>query len=146
MLALTLIQPMGWAIVHKHKPYENRSRDIRPLAIRGKRTRIAIHNGKKYDDHYGQMVHHYTGFAPADVPMAIIGLATLTGEIYIDGVGMKVSKPPPRDHRDRWFVGPIAFEIDVSESVALRRPVPCRGMLGFWTVPREIEAQIEAQL
>lgn len=141
MRALTLIQPMGWAIVHKHKPFENRPRDQRPLTMRNVRTRIAIHNGAKWDDSYGQMVHHLTGIVPPNVPMAVIGVATFTGRVF------SLLDPPPRDAAGReWFFGPLGFEIDTSESVVLREPVPCRGYQGFWTLPEDVERRVVEQL
>lgn len=140
MKALTLIQPMGWAIVHGHKPFENRSRNILPVEMRGKRTRVAIHNGAKWDDSYGLMVHHLTRIVPPHQPMAIIGFATFTGRVFT------TMDPPSRDAAGRvWFFGPFAFEIDTSESVAFAKPIGCRGALGFWSVPSVIERQVVEQ-
>lgn len=141
MRALTLIQPMGWAIVHKHKPYENRPLDQRPLEMRGVRTQVAIHNGKKWDDGYGQMVHHLTGIVPPNVPMTIIGVATFTGRVFT------LTDPPPRDVPGvAWFFGPFGFEIDVAESIALPEPIPCKGALGFWRLTDELEERVRAQI
>ena len=143
MRALTLIQPMGWAIVHKHKPYENRVRDMRPLSMRGVRTQVAIHNGAKWSDDYAQMIRRLTGIVPPNIPMAVIGVATFTGKVYT------VLDPPPRSDAVRaagWFFGPYGFEIDTAESIVLRESVPCRGAQGFWTLPDDAEAKVRAQL
>ena len=141
MLGLTLIQPMGWAIVHRFKPYENRVRDMRPLSMRGVRTQVAIHNGAKWDDSYALMIRELTGIIPPAVPMAVIGVATFTGRLY------SLTDPPPKTARGiEWFFGPFAFEIDTSESVILPTPVPCRGMQGFWKLPEAVEAKVREQL
>lgn len=141
MRALTLIQPMGWAIAYGHKPYENRVRDMRPRDMRGVRERVAIHSGAKWDDGYAQMVYHLTGVVPPDVPMAVVGVATFTGRIFT------LTDPPPAALVGReWFTGPVAFEIASGESIALRTPVRCRGALGFWPLPPAIEAAVMEQL
>lgn len=141
MLALTLIRPMGWAIVHKHKPFENRVRDMRPWSMRGIRTRIAIHSGKTWDDGYGQMVHHLTGVVPDEKPMHVLGVATFTGRVFT------LQQPPPADAPGRaWFFGPFGFEIDTSESFALYEPIPCRGHQGFWHLPIDVELAVRGQL
>ncbi len=38
------------------------------------------------------------------------------------------------------------FAWDVRNPRALKTPVPCRGQLGLWTVPRDVEAAIYEQL
>lgn len=44
----------------------------------------------------------------------------------------------------RWYFGPIGYVLrDVR---ALPTPVPCRGHLGFWTLPRDVEARVVTQL
>src|SRR5688500_15197389 len=40
-----------------------------------------------------------------------------------------------------WFFGPYGFVLRNPRRLA--RPVPCAGRLGFWTVPAEVEAQME---
>lgn len=141
MLALTLIQPMGWAIVKGWKPYENRTRDMRRLEMRGVRTRVAIHNGAKYDDDYAQLVHYITGVVPEQTPPGIIGVATFTGRVFTRNSEL------PDDKRRIWFSGPVAFEIDTAESIAFDDVLLCNGALGFWSVPptllREIADRIE---
>lgn len=140
-LALTLIQPMGAAIVYGHKPFENRSRNIMPVAIRGKRTRVAIHNGAKWSDSYEDLVMKLAGFTPRIESMCIIGVATFTGRVFT------WRNPPPNDAEGRdWFFGPIAFEIDVRESVAFKKPIPCKGALGFWSLPADVDHRVREQL
>lgn len=141
MKALTLVRPMGWAIVHKFKPFENRSKNILPVAMRGVRSRIAIHNGAKWDAGYDELAQKLTGFVPSALPMAVVGLATLTGRVYT------LTDPPPRDAPGRaWFFGPFGLELDLAESVALETPVPCKGALGFWNLPADVERQVMEQL
>lgn len=45
----------------------------------------------------------------------------------------------------RWFFGPVGH-IFRSDMRALARPVPCRGMLGCWTLPADVERQVVGQL
>ena len=39
-----------------------------------------------------------------------------------------------------WFTGLYGFVL--RNPIALTKPIPCKGRLGFWTVPAEIERQI----
>lgn len=43
-----------------------------------------------------------------------------------------------------WWTGGFALVLD--NVVALAEPVPCKGALGFWTVPKDIEAKCLAQI
>ncbi len=143
MRALTLIRPMAAAIVHGTKRIENRPMDL-PRAMRGVRTVVAVHAGKKWDDEYWETVHRLdtTGISSAGVPYAarcrdegIVGLMALSGRVFtvanralLEGV------------RAAWFSGPYGYEIE--HAIALPSPIPCRGMQGFWPLPREIEEDV----
>lgn len=141
-LALTLIQPMGWAIVAGHKAYENRLKNIMPKALRGKRTRVAIHNGAKWDDAYAATVKRLCGTCPTHAPMpAVIGVATFTGRIHTS------FDPPSMSARGfPWFTGPFSYEIDLAESVLFSEPVECRGALGFWKLDNQTYDRVGYEL
>lgn len=72
------------------------------------------------------------------ITSAIVGVATLQRSVCADEVF-----DLPDDQR-RWFFGPVGYVLtDVRRLV---RAIPCKGALSFWTVPEEIERDIEAQL
>ncbi|MCY4027878.1 MAG: hypothetical protein OXH75_16395 [Acidobacteria bacterium] len=45
---------------------------------------------------------------------------------------------------DPAFGGDVGFVLDDPQSLA--EPIPCRGALGFWTVPDDIAQQIEGSI
>lgn len=148
MRALTLIQPMAAAIVHEHplwKDIENRPQNL-PRAMRGVETTIALHAGMKWDDGYGMMIEDTFGIREprewprfADVFGAIIGTVTFTGSVFTS-----LTDVVRAGKSGRWFMGPFGYEI--KERRALRTPVPCRGMQGFWPLPPDVEARVKEQL
>jgi hypothetical protein len=44
----------------------------------------------------------------------------------------------------RWFFGPVGYLL--RDVIPLPTPVACRGFQGFWTLPRDVEAEVRAQL
>lgn len=134
MRALTLIQPMAWAIVSSSKRIENRPLDL-PKWMKGVRTEVAVHAGLKYDDGYAQTVKEITGAWPPENARragAIVGLMRLTGHVHTDATDAGVI-----GYRNRpWYGGPFGYEIE--DAVTLAEPVPCRGMMGWWRVPEKV--------
>lgn len=153
MRALTLWQPMAWAIVERHKPIENRPWRLPPKLL-GKR--FAVHAGKTYDDAWATMVRETFGL---NVPTkdqitrgAIVGVATFAGcvnQVQLDALTdesmtkMDMGTTPLQSVRD-WFWGPFGFLL--RDRHALAQPIPCRGMQGLWTVRPDHLQQIEQQL
>lgn len=136
--ALSLIQPMGTAIVKGWKPIENRS--WRPWeSIVGKM--IAIHASAKWDDNYANMVGRITGWRPiATVQSAIIGVARVTGYVTLNedtGVATRlgehgVDSLPLEDLPGReWFVGPYGWTLADAREID---PIPCKGSRGLWQI------------
>lgn len=128
MLALTLIQPMGWAIVANtipaqlRKNVENRSRDV-PHALRGEPTIVAVHSGSKWDDAYASTILRITGRAPPRYARSsVIGVMCLTGRRF-------TTNSPSSS---LWWSGPYGYEI--YDAHQIETPVPCAGALGFWTL------------
>lgn len=138
--ALTLKCPWAWAVVTAlAKDVENR-RWAPPRAMVGRR--IAIHAGKgpavdggkpwaeflEAIDWMGKAgVLGRDPLAPGKIERmragsAIVALATL-GE-------------PVTSSASPWFVGPFGWPL--LNVRALRRPVPCSGAQGLWTVPPEL--------
>ncbi len=131
MRALTVRQPFAWAITAGHKDIENRSwaPSLLPDEV------FAIHAGsRKPDPDDVQTVRRRFG-RTARVPDeyafgAIVAVARAAGT---------VSKS-----RSKWFTGPVGWVLQ--DVVPLREPVPCKGMLGLWRLPRGVEAKVVRQL
>lgn len=141
MIALSIRQPWAWAILHAGKDVENRVWKL-PEHMRGKR--ILIHAGKgctrsEYEDAREFIEDRETldGTASecrvpplSDLPRgAIVGAATI-----VDCVCESDSP---------WFFGPWGFVLD--NVVELARPIPCKGALGFFEVPKPVADAILAQ-
>ena len=130
MRALTIRRPWTDAILSGNKDWENRSWPI-PDKFLGQV--IALHAGKKYENKSAEMMER--GYQPPkkeDSPTGIIGL------IMFDRF---VSVTWPTD--TPWLFGPFGWHI---RGVApLETPIPCKGALGFWRVPEDVEAKILEQ-
>jgi len=123
--ALTVKQPYAWFITcledyHLRKDIENRSRDTK---VRGT---IAIHAGRDLQPD----VIIPAGMEEVLVFSAIIGVVDIVDVVT--------------EHESRWFTGPYGYVLENPRE--LPEPIPCKGQLGFWNVPPEIEAQIQKQL
>lgn len=127
MKALTLLKPWSWCITHLDKRIENRTWKP-PQAIIG--ARIAIHAGKGTDlDGVKWLLQE--GFVETFSEEArkagvIVATAVVEGYVY--------------KSKDKWFTGPVGWclrDVDV-----LPCGVPCRGMQGLWTVPKDLEQWI----
>jgi len=117
--ALSLTQPMAWAIFNG-KDIENRTWST---SFRG---RIYIHASKGFNgDHYCEIVD-VLGIVPPKRENTIHG--ALIGEVdIIDCVA---------NHGSLWFTGPWGFVL--ANPMAFTTPIPCRGMLKFFT-PKPID-------
>jgi len=153
MRALTLWQPMAWAIAEGHKPVENRTW---PLPSRMVGQRFAIHAGKKYDPDWAEMIHNTFGL---DVPDAkticrgsIIAVATFRGCMTDEKLSLLTlddlsrMNMPAESFRGihEWFSGPQGFLM--SDVQKLDRPILCRGYQGMWAIPADIEAEMLEQV
>jgi len=125
--ALTLWQPMAWAISDYTKRIENRP--WKPWAIA---KRIAIHAGKTYHaDHAAQIEDVFGVVVPRGVPQgAIVAVVSV-----VDCV---------EQSDDPWFSGPFGWVL--GDVVKLRHPVPAKGAQGLWRIPSAILAAVERQL
>jgi hypothetical protein len=124
MRALTLIQPMSWAIVSGTKRIENRPTNL-PRAMRSGETVVVVHAGKKWSDTYANAVGRIMGVTEVGFVEGggLVGLMLLTGRVF-------------DRHEDPWFSGPYGYEI--KRAIAFDEPIPCRGLQGFWPVPDSI--------
>lgn len=160
--ALTLTQPWAGLVASGIKLVENRPRRMIKAADFGKP--FAIHASREIDrdawrsiieidptlalDHPGPMARASRWQRLAGVTSAVVAVATLVScldplacGILPDSDDARAALPP--DQR-RWFFGPIGYVLrDVR---ALAKPVPCKGMLGFWTLPEDVERLVMEQL
>lgn len=163
MKAITLIRPMSAAIVHGTKRIENRPKNL-PKLMLGVRTVVAVHAGKGWDPSYSQTLIELDGklrytTTSQFTDEGIVGLMLLGGRVFTHrDVRDYDTCSPQRDNNDydirreylldgvkvatpsSWYSGPFGYEI--LSAVAFPGPMPCRGMLGFWTMPAELEAAI----
>lgn len=128
MKALTLLNPWAGLIAYRGKRVENRTWKP-PQAIIGQR--IAIHAGKGMDKNAAEWLAEVVPDLEPLTPTESAASAILCTAI-VDSV-VEAST-------DHWFNGPYGWKLRDVETFA---PIPCKGALGLWTVPHEIEVQIQ---
>lgn len=163
MRALTLTQPWAGLVASGLKLVENRPRKIAPRDLFGQR--FAIHASREID---ASVYRRIAEIAPdvlrfeerggSVVPVvpclrdwyrlsrdtsAVIAVATLNAEVF-DETGL-IAGDIARELGDqwRWFFGPVGYLLRDVRS--LGAPVPCKGALGFWTLPADVARAVEAQ-
>lgn len=143
MKALTLQAPWGWAITTAGKNIENRTWP--PRVPPG--TLIAIHAGKTLDDgarHHPAMRHAMQAVEGETDPWLIpgvIGVATVFGAHAAGAACTPACATwgmPQDDEARTWHWQILGWP--------LATPVPCRGALGLWTLPEDVEAAVRRQL
>ena len=138
--ALSISQPWAWLIVHGDKRVENRRWLHAGQLAQARRVvgaRFGIHAAKSYD-----------GNAPAGTPPrtelpagAIVGAATL------DRVLTMAEAMADREllaDQHRYMSGPVCLVL--RDVVAIERPIPARGFLGFWALTDEAAAELARQV
>jgi hypothetical protein len=134
MLALTTVQPWATHIAYSTKGVENRTWAA-PKHLIG--HTIAIHAGaKKTADRHD-----------TDLPTplgAVLGTARLARVIssYDEAAAIEQAS---------WWIGPFGFVLDerrvlVRESgeKLVINPIACKGALGFWRLPTDVDAAVRA--
>lgn len=136
MFGLTVKQPWAWAICYAGKRLENR--DWLPRStLRGKR--IAIHAGKGLDESGFHWLYK-RGLITVPLPKetrergSIVALATYDGAV---GAGLG-------ETTDIWFTGRYGWVL--KDVQVLPSPVPCRGALGLWRVPEDVQIEVMSQV
>lgn len=117
MKALSVQQPYANKIIFNGKDIENRTRRTH---FRGT---VAIHASLRL---HPNATKNHKQLARG----AIIGVVDV-----IDCVDV---------HRSKHFFGPYGYVLKNPRPLA--KPVPCKGALGFWQIPPEIEQEIKRQL
>lgn len=130
MRAITIKQPFAEAIRLGLKPWENR-----PRALVRESQVVAIHAGLQAHELAADAYRLAPGMAPLnELPRgAIVALAILDPAVDAATVAGQ-----------DWVIGPLCHR--VREVRPLAQPVPCRGQLGAWTVPPDVEAAVWAAL
>lgn len=164
MRALTLTQPWAGLVAAGIKLIENRSRSIVRRGDIG--MRFAIHASREivpatYDrirEIAPELVPSFERDAGwwslSRITSAVIAVATLDkildGEWSAEAIAEHANEiagsigHPLGPDQIRWFFGPIGYVLrDVR---VLRSPVPCRGALGFWTMPDDIASRVTAEV
>lgn len=141
---LTLVRPMGGAIIFGTKRIENRPNNL-PKAMRGVPTVVAVHSGKKWSPEYQETVLRIDGVARVKYPEnahveGIIGLMRLTGRVFTEDNRPTYIHEDGAPRLNPWWGGPFGYEI--ADVVALPQSIACPGTLGWWRVPTHLVAAI----
>jgi hypothetical protein len=139
MKALSISQPWAWAILHAGKRIENR--DWKPPKWIIGQT-IAIHAAKSWDENAAEFIDKASGeilvvpeLAKLCPPYRKDHIAgAIVGTCKIHSVIENAEDAPLL--QEGWFMGDYGWVLhDVK---LLEHPVPCRGALGFWDVPPDV--------
>lgn len=156
MRSLTLTQPWAGIVASGVKLIENRPRKMINPDDWG--ALFAIHASREIDarvwataitidptiaiDYPGPMARAARVHRLASITSAVIGVARIV--TFVTDARQIDEYTLDAENQRRWFFGPIGYVLrDVR---ALERPVPCKGRLGFWTLPTDVAARVEEQL
>ncbi|WP_198297480.1 hypothetical protein [Deinococcus sp. DB0503] len=166
MKAITLRHPWAFCVAHLGKPVENRDwTDAYAERIGLPETlgeTIAIHGGapvrpgrsEAWEQHCLEVAYIGKRILPND-PAAVDHLQAWNARMgrrptYEDLVTPGIVAVTTLTHVTRASRSPWAVKgqlhLLLSGTVALPESVPCRGALGLWEVPAEVEAQVLAQV
>ena len=138
---LTLTQPWATLVALGLKSYETRSWDT------GYRGLVAIHAAKNFPrdaqrlsqtEPYLTAVNRPPDEFPLGVILCIVRIVWTKTTSNVHFVGS-----PERDFGD---FGPDRYAWALEYKVALGKPIPCRGMLGLWTLPPAALAACETAI
>lgn len=129
--ALAVQQPWAWAILHAGKDVENRTWKP-PDDLIGRR--IWLHASKTPQNIEPEDA--VPAGTRVEIPrLADLPMGVIVGSFLLLGTANSSLSP--------WYTpGAIAWRI--AEPVAIRTPVPARGMPGFWSVPSDILEKLAA--
>lgn len=165
MKALSLTRPWPYTILHLGKRIENRKdkRGMPPMCLY--RGELWLHSAKSWDTGVGAWCKERglgdaTSRGPLYVPKgiardewhppgAIVGRCRVVGRIepdyqadMFDGgtAPFRVVGEHARDLDMRWWMG--GFALVLADVVPITPIVPCKGALGIWTIPSEVQATL----
>ncbi|GAA4221417.1 hypothetical protein FHR32_005076 [Streptosporangium album] len=134
MKALTVRQPWAWAIGYAGKDIENRTWDTTHRGL------LAIHAGARWDgDDAAARVFELAGaYVLKTTVSAIVAVVELVDVCAVDGF------------TDCCKCGKWAFGFQRHWRLAnprpLVEPVSCKGRLGLWNLPEDVEAAVLRQI
>jgi hypothetical protein len=149
-LALSVRQPWAWALVKGIKPLENRGEGLAHYARRLVGQHIGIHASKQYDDQDG--IHAFQSIlrepqvaaeiekfhGPGPVTLRMMPLGSIVGVGRLARV--VIGEDERLSGRElRWWAGPCGLIFDEVREI---EPVPCKGRLGFWSMPEDVTALV----
>ncbi len=135
--ALTIRQPYAGLIAIGEKTVENRS------AMTSLRGEVAIHAGKATEVEELEWQLRMGVVGPFTVLGAVLAVADLVGCHTADQTSQI---PCCRPYGLRIYNDRPAVHLQLANVRQLSRPVECRGQLGFWKVPADVERAIRLQL
>lgn len=166
MRAITLTQPWAGLVASGIKLVENRNRPIIGSGLFGQQ--VAIHASREIDESVYNRIAEIAPDVFSRAPLgervvpckrdwyrlsritgAVIAVATVDRRIMGDQVVACAiweadGSEAQLGDQQRWFFGPIGYVLrDMRE---VRDPVPCRGMLGCWKLPDDVERAVRARL
>ncbi len=155
MKAMTLTAPWSGLVASGVKLIENRPRKIVKASDFG--TPFAIHASREFDERALQSIYSKAPEledAPAalrglmNITSAIVGIATIERELHgWDEDSIREHETTLRmqlGDQFRWFFGPIGYVL--RDVITLPTPVPCKGALGFWKLPDDVEEKVRSQI
>jgi len=144
MRALSVRQPWAWAICHG-KDVENRSRGTRYRGL------LAIHASKSApyredveDPRIAALITANGLDDPASAQGAVVAVAELTG-CHEPGHCLEVRPGQNAGQCSPWAHA-SQFHWQITNVRPLPEPVPCKGMLGLWRLPDDVEKVVRDQL
>jgi hypothetical protein len=161
---LTIRNPWCWAIVHGGKRIENRSWNTNyrgPLWLHaGARSRWdpAGAEFRPLRNAWGRYLLEqagWPGLPETDIKLgrrttlmpfgAVAALAEVTGCHHATGCPTSGGEGTPWPMCTPWSARG-QFHIELANVRPLADPVPCKGMLGLWRLPEDVEKAVRAQL
>ncbi len=143
MKALSLTQPWATLIAIGAKRVETRSWSTNFRGL------IAIHASKGFPkwaheyitaDHFWHRLYHAGYTKPKDFPLgAIIATAQLT-TVGTTTAAVKAGLSPEQIAFGDFSAGRFAWFFNSAK--LLREPIPCKGALGLWEVPQDIDLRL----
>jgi len=129
---LSVRAPWWWFILHGGKDVENRTR---PTSFRGT---VCLHASAWWRTWEAlETMHDFGKLAErAGAPMVTMPVVRPYGGCIVGTVDIidcvSESASP-------WFFGPYGYVL--SNPVSFAEPIPCKGMLGFFTVPPDVQVR-----